>query len=87
LKFNLDLLLKIKTIKPMNEEPTFAERLKAARRKAEITQRELAAMTGVSIACVQAWEQAISEPKPIMQRAILRRLEVCAHENNHHADR
>jgi DNA-binding transcriptional regulator YiaG len=82
LKFNLDLLLKIKTIKPMNEEPTFAERLKAARRKAEITQRELAAMTGVSIACVQAWEQAISEPKTLMQETILQTV-----SNHRHADR
>jgi transcriptional regulator with XRE-family HTH domain len=53
---------------------TFAEQLRAARKRLGLTQAELATLLGVSFEGVSKWERGLSEPSRITQEGALARL-------------
>lgn len=59
---------------------TFGQRLAAARKRAGISQRELAKILGVSYGAVGNWESGLSTPDPDTIAKIARALRVSADE-------
>lgn len=53
----------------------FAEKLKAARRAAGLSQQKMADRTEIPKRTIQDWEAGISTPPPYVQRFVLNELE------------
>jgi transcriptional regulator with XRE-family HTH domain len=53
---------------------TFAEQLRAARKRLRLTQDGLATLLGVSFEAISKWERGLFEPSKITQEGALTRL-------------
>lgn len=54
---------------------TFAERLKAARKAAGLTQRAMSEATGIPKRTIEQWEGSVAVPPEYLQRYVLEHLE------------
>lgn len=64
----------------------FAEKLKAARKAAGMTQHEMADRTLIPFRTVQQWEGGQRTPPPYVQRFVLNELESIRKEHHHGND-